>query len=310
MNDIPLIDLSSARLANSRGEARVALQIDRACREIGFFTLRGHGIDRSVFESANAALASFFARPAEEKVRCKLATGATLSADDYTPYGYSGLLEENAFAYMGVPGKPNDYVEKYSTGRLILSDEASLPFIDDDQGRNLRQKLKAYFLACEALAARVTELFTLSLGLARDFFATRIDKADDSMRAHYYPGFSGELANDQGMGEHTDGTLITLLTHTAPGIQVRTRDGEWITPQFRELDHFIVNIGDLMAHWTGQAYVSTPHRVVLGREARQSIVFFKLTNEDEMVQFGNKQMDALFGREVTSGQAGPGPRTS
>lgn len=296
--DIPLIDLTAARLGGSGEEREVARQIDRACREIGFFTLCGHGIDRAVFEGANAALAGFFARPMPEKVRCKLATGATLATDDYTPYGYSSLLEENAFAYMGVADKPSDYVEKLSAGRLILSDATPLPFPDDAAGRALRQAVKAYYQACETLAARVTELFTLSLDLPRDYFARRIDRSNDSLRAHRYPGFSGEYVNDQGMGEHTDSTLITILTHTAPGIQVRTRDGVWITPQFREVDHFIVNIGDLMAHWTKQAYVSTPHRVVLGREPRQSIVFFKLTNEDEMVQFGNKQMDALFGREA------------
>ena len=137
---------------------------------------------------------------------------------------------------------------------------------------------------------------SIALGLSRDFFASRSDKADDSMRGHMYPSFSAALANDQGMGQHTDGTLITLLTQTAPGIQVRTRDGEWITPSFRSLDHFIINIGDLLAHWTSNQYVSTPHRAILGERERQSIVFFKLTNEDEMVRTGNKQMDALFGR--------------
>jgi isopenicillin N synthase-like dioxygenase len=300
MSDIPLIDLTAARLGGSRAESDVACQVDRACREIGFFTLCGHGIDRSVFDDAHATLAAFFSLPLQDKVKCKLATGPTMSAEDYTPYGYREVLKENAFAHMGVLGRPNDYVEKFSAGRLILSDATPLPFIDDDQGRDLRRKLKAYYQACEALAARVTELFTLSLGVPRDYFATRIDKADDSMRAHYYPGLSGKLANDQGMGEHCDSTLISLLTHTAPGIQVRTRDGEWITPQFREIDHFIVNIGDLMAHWTKEAYVSTPHRVVLHSEARQSIAFFKLTNEDELVKFGNKQMDALLRRDPAS----------
>ncbi|WP_394826710.1 2-oxoglutarate and iron-dependent oxygenase domain-containing protein [Pendulispora albinea] len=297
MNDIPLIDISGAKVKGSREEQEVARQLDQACREIGFFTLHGHGIPRSVFEDAFTGLHTFFKRPLADKLPCRLGGGGTLAADPYTPYGYSGLLEENAFAHMGLLGKPSDYVEKFSAGRLILSDETPLPFTDDDPGRDLRRKLKVYYRACEQLAARVTELFTLSLGLPRDYFAVRIDRSNDSMRGHYYPGFSGELANDQGMGEHCDSTLISLLTHTAPGIEVKTRDGKWITPQFREVDHFIVNIGDLMAHWTKNAYVSTPHRVVLHPEPRYSIAFFKLTNEDEMVQFGNKQMDALLQRD-------------
>lgn len=297
MNKIPTIDLTAARLGGEEGEREVSRQIDRACREIGFFTLCGHGIDPAVFEEANAALREFFSLPLSDKMTCKLASGATLEADPYTPYGYSGLLEENAFAYMGVDGKPADYVEKFSVGRLVLGDHEPLPFIDDARGQRLRQKLKTYYMACEALAARVTELFTISLGLPRDYFAKRIDRSNDSMRAHLYPGFSGDLANDQGMGEHTDSTLITMLTHTAPGIEVRTRANEWISSPFQSQDHFLINIGDLMAHWTNGAYVSTPHRVVLRQEPRQSIAFFKLTNEDEVVEIGNKQMDALFGRD-------------
>ena len=295
MSDIPLIDLSSCS-PGAAAEREAVRKIDLVCRDVGFFTVCGHGIDPAVVEDAHAALKQFFGRPLVEKMKCRLETGFTMSTDEYTPYGYSALLEENALAYMGQTGQPSDYVEKFSAGRLILDDEERLPFPDDEQGRDLRQKLRSYYVACENLAARISELLSLGLGLSRDFFASRSDKADDSMRGHIYPGFSATLANDQGMGQHTDGTLITLLTHTAPGIQVRTRDGEWITPSFRSLDHFIINIGDLLAHWTSNRYVSTPHRAVLGERERQSIVFFKLTNEDEMVRAGNKQMDALFGR--------------
>lgn len=292
MRDIPRIDLGADQGA--------AAAIDRACREIGFFSVCGHGIDPAVIEGAHAALREFFRRPLAEKDGCRLASGFTMAADDYTPYGYSALLEENAFAYMGEPGKPSDYVEKFSAGRLILDDGRPLPFPDDDAGRDLRRQLKRYYEACERLSDRLAEAMSLGLGLPGDFFALRMDRSDDSMRAHMYPALSEALDNDQGMGQHTDGSLFTLLTQTSPGIQVRTRAGDWITPSCRALDHFIVNIGDLLAHWTDHEYVSTPHRVVLSDRQRQSIVFFKLTNEDEMVMAGNRQMDALFAREASS----------
>jgi isopenicillin N synthase-like dioxygenase len=289
MNDIPLIDLGA-------DESDITAMLDRACRDVGFFTVRGHGIDRRVIEGAHAALRDFFLRPLAEKDRCRMKTGFTMASDDYTPYGYSAMLEENAFAYMGQPGQPSDYVEKFSAGRLILNDDEPLPFPEDRPGKELRLRLKRYYEVCERLADRLAEIMSLSLGLPREFFAAKMDKADDSMRAHMYPAFSRTLANDQGMGQHTDGSLFTLLTQTSPGIQVRMRSGDWITPDVRALDHFIVNIGDLLAHWTKNEYVSTAHRVVLSGRERQSIVFFKLTNEDEVVQAGNRQMDALFGR--------------
>jgi isopenicillin N synthase-like dioxygenase len=288
MNDIPLIDLSARHAAD---------QIGQACREIGFFTAHGHGLEDGVVRDAHAALGEFFRRPVAEKMACRLPSGFTITPDDYTPYGYSALLEENAYAYMGQAGKPSDYVEKFSAGGRILDDAEALPFPADESGRALRTKLKTYYAACETLSARIAELIAISLGLDAEFFAARIDRSDDSMRGHRYPAFSGALANDQGMGQHTDGTLITLLTHTSPGIEVKTRNGHWIAPRFHALDHFIVNIGDLLAHWTDGEYVSTEHRVVLSDRPRQSIVFFKLTNEDELVGAGNRQMDALFGRE-------------
>jgi len=183
MSDIPLIDLSSCS-PGAAAESEAVRKIDLACRDVGFFTVCGHGIDPSVVEDAHAALKQFFDRPLVEKMKCRPESGFTMSTDEYTPYGYSALLEENALAYMGQTGQPSDYVEKFSAGRLILDDEERLPFPDDEQGRDLRQKLRSYYVACENLAARISELLSLGLGLSRDFSASRSDKADDSMRGH------------------------------------------------------------------------------------------------------------------------------
>ncbi len=279
MEDIALIDLADASRGNAASES-LSRYIDRACRETGFFTVRGHGIEATVLDEAHFALKQFFSLPSSEKFKCKLEADFANRGADYTPYGYSALLEENAYAYMGQLGRPSDYVEKFTAGRRILNDEEALPFIDDDPGRELRRKLKTCYIAYQELAARILELLTLPLGLSGDFFATRTDKAYDSMRGHLYPVYSAELNNDQGMAPHTDGSLITLLTQTTSGIQLKTRSGEWITPQFHGRDQIIVNIGDLMADWTKNKYVSTPHRVVLNECERQSIVFFKVTNDD------------------------------
>jgi len=124
--------------------------------------------------------------------------------DDHTPYGYSGLLEENAFAYTGKRGLPSDYVEKFSVGRLISSDHEPLPFRPDAAGAELRAALKTYFLACESVTNRLAELLSVALDLPRDFLTRRTGSATDSLRSLRYPAYSDALANDQGMGEHTE----------------------------------------------------------------------------------------------------------
>jgi isopenicillin N synthase-like dioxygenase len=323
MTELPRIDLTSA-IPGSEAERRVALEMDRACRDVGFFTLCGHGIPRSVFDTAFARSRAFFELPLAHKNQCRLAEGFTKAADDYTPYGYSGVLEENAFAYTGKRGLPSDYVEKFSVGRLIADDGEPLAFPPDAAGAALRAALKAYFVACESVTSRLAELFSVALDLPRDFLTQRTCRSTDSLRSQYYPSFRDTLANDQGMGEHTDGTLITILAQTGPGIQVKERGGGWITPELSATDTFIVNIGDLMARWSNDTYVSTPHRVVLGAE-RQSIVFFKLANDDAIIEcfpkfcrdtpvkyapvvykaFSLEKMNALFGRDGGDPEARP-----
>lgn len=284
IKEIPCLDLTKARLGTKQDQYNTAMEMDKICKEIGFFTVIGHGTPLQVFEDIYSSMDTFFSLPLAHKNKCRLAEGFTRASDDYTPLGYSGLLEENAYAYMGEHGKPSDYVEKFSVSKEIFNDEIMLPFPKNDQGKQFREKIKPYYKACEDLASLLTNLFALALDLPPDFFVNRINNSTDSMRLHNYPGFQQDFVNKQGMAEHKDGTLITLLTNHTPGIEVKTSSGEWIKPVMNNLDCFLVNIGDLMMRWSNNTYLSTVHRVVLSNEKRQSIAFFKLANDDTIIE--------------------------
>src|SRR5207244_3582768 len=64
-------------------------------------------------------------------------------------------------------------------------------------------------------------------------------------------------------GAHTDyGSLTILKTEDRPGgLQVRSPEGAWLDVPIVE-GTFVVNLGDLMARWTNDQWVSTLHRVV------------------------------------------------
>ena len=80
------------------------------------------------------------------------------------------------------------------------------------------------------------------------------------------------------------GRLTLLLADDAPGgLQVKLRNGGWadvVPPP----GSFVVNIGDLMAVWTNDRWVSNLHRVAnppvtAGRSTRrQSIAYFVHAN--------------------------------
>jgi non-haem dioxygenase in morphine synthesis N-terminal len=67
MQQIPVIDLSAARSGGLASRQAVARQIDATCREIGFFTITGHGVPIATMDQLRSKAHAFFALPLEEK---------------------------------------------------------------------------------------------------------------------------------------------------------------------------------------------------------------------------------------------------
>ncbi|MDD3266391.1 MAG: 2-oxoglutarate and iron-dependent oxygenase domain-containing protein [Burkholderiales bacterium] len=281
---IPNIDLTKARLGSDEDKFNTAMEIDKACKEVGFFVITGHGYDYKIFKEVYEEMEEFFNLPLVEKNACRLEEGATLSKDDYTPIGYTGLLEENGYAYMGEFGKPSDYVEKFSVSKNIFTENTFIPFPQTPFGKAFQEKIKPYYEALEGITNQLTELFSIALDLPKDYFFDKINNSNDSLRLLTYPKMSPDFANNQGCAPHKDGTLLTLLTNTSPGIEVQNCEGNWIRPLTADIDSVIVNIGDLMMRWSNDTYLSTPHKVVLNEQKRQSIAFFKLANDDTLIK--------------------------
>ncbi len=138
----------------------------------------------------------------------------------------------------------------------------------------------------EDLAARIMQVFAVALHLPEDAFAATIDKPISALRALNYPEQAvppkpGQLR----AGAHTDyGSLTILLPQAGSGgLQILDPAGEWVdVPPVPGA--FVINIGDLMARWTNDRWVSTLHRVVNPQLAagassrRQSFAFFHQPN--------------------------------
>ncbi|MCZ1020808.1 2OG-Fe(II) oxygenase family protein [Streptomyces noursei] len=90
-------------------------------------------------------------------------------------------------------------------------------------------------------------------------------------------------------GAHTDFGSLTILYQEDDrgGLQVRKGKDDW-----RDVSaipgSFVVNIGDLMALWTGGRWVSTMHRVINPERgdtsSRVTIPFFYLPNHDATIE--------------------------
>lgn len=289
MRDFPVIDISSFPASSREAKRALAQRVDEVCRETGFLAIVGHGVPRDVISSAWDSARHFFDLPMEEKLSVKM------PYEGY-PYGYAPFQAETLAKSLGEETPP-DLKESFSIGPLHVSAvEKDDPYADFRYAENhwpaepagFKQAWSAYYRSLGALAARIMNIFAVALDLPEDFFADKIDDPISAMRALNYPHQSAPPRPGQlRAGAHTDyGSLTILLAEAAPGgLEIRTPAGEWqavpIVPE-----GFVVNIGDLMARWTNDRWVSTLHRVVNpppdqhGSTRRQSIAFFHQPNWD------------------------------
>jgi isopenicillin N synthase-like dioxygenase len=280
MDGLPVIDLDGLKDGGREALSRIAGEIGRASRGIGFFYVVNHGVPAATMEAAFIQSARFFALPIDAK--------RDLAIDKIGGNrGYSGLMREALD-----PTKAADMKEAYNIGLDLQPDDAEIiagkPFRSLNAWPDLldfRTTMLAYFDQCAALGGRLHRAFAFDLGLNVDFFVDKFDRPMATLRLLHYPPMPAEtVAGQLGAGEHTDYGNVTLLaTDGVGGLQVRTRVGQWIEAPVMP-GAFIVNIGDCLMRWTNDIYVSTPHRVVnhSGRE-RYSIAFFFDPNPEAIV---------------------------
>jgi isopenicillin N synthase-like dioxygenase len=69
MSRIPLIDIQPFLQGSDMQKDEVALAVDRACRDVGFLVIAGHGVSAELRSEVEKAMMSFFSLPVELKQR-------------------------------------------------------------------------------------------------------------------------------------------------------------------------------------------------------------------------------------------------
>ena len=156
----------------------------------------------------------------------------------------------------------------------------------------MRPLWEEYFLTMAEVSRQLMRMFAVGLGLDIDYFEDKIDKHISMFRVLNYPDQPTEpLPGQLRAGAHSDyGSLTIVRPEDKPGgLQVMTKSGEWFDIPVIP-GGLVVNIGDLMAEWTNDRWVSTLHRVVnpprdVAHDSRRiSLVFFHQPNYDAMIE--------------------------
>ncbi|MCC5954791.1 MAG: isopenicillin N synthase family oxygenase [Natronohydrobacter sp.] len=252
--------------------------LGQCCRETGFFVLENHGIAQALRAQVFDQAAAFFAQPETAKRPLSIATNP----------------HNRGWAYLGSESlddtsQQTDRKEAFNIGLDLAPDDPRVLRAEPFRGVNLwpdlpgfRDTMLTYFDVVWALGMGLLQPVARDLSLPPDHFAPYFTAPMATLRLLSYPAASG-AEGEIGAGAHTDyGALTLLLTDGTPGLQVRPRGGDW-----QDVPHvpdaFIVNIGDCLMRWTNDIYVSTPHRVLPPKHARQSVAFFLDPNPDAVV---------------------------
>lgn len=291
---VPAIDISPYVTSGSApSRATVAVEMDHACRTVGFVQIHGHGIDPKVITDLTDTADAFFGRPLDEKNTWRRPASENR--------GYSPPKSESLRLSLDAAStnNMNDFFEAFNVGRS-LDDYPNIPghvrhhyaanTWPDVQG--FHSAVSAYFREAERVATTMTTIFADALHLPGDYFTSRTDHSVNTLRINNYVlpedtriPTDGELI---GMGEHTDYGVVTVLwADQAPGLQILGADGGWhdVRPDDGAL---LINLGDLTARLTNEQWLSTLHRVrppvVDGRvQRRRSAAFFFDANADAVI---------------------------
>jgi isopenicillin N synthase-like dioxygenase len=279
----PTVDLARFEAAVSAERTQLGAEVDSICRTTGFLAVTGHRVPQAVIDAAWSSAKAFFDLPSDEKLKSKAPYRGY-------PYGYFGPEYETLAKSRGVDTPP-DLKESFNGGPLAapasVTDPDALAFcyaptIWPERPEQFRAAWLAYYAAMEDLAARLMRVLAVALRLPEHYFGAFIGHPISALRALNYPEQRTTPAAGQlRAGAHSDyGSLTILLPQAGSrGLEILGPDGAW-RPVPPIPGAFVINIGDLMAQWTNDRWVSTLHRVVNpppeegGRDRRQSLAFF------------------------------------
>lgn len=221
----------------------------KACIDIGFTYLAGHGFAPSEADALLEWGRRFFALPREEKTKLLYAEGR-----GYVP---AGGLSASA-------GKAPDIKERLYLARQFAGAPAPDHLWPDERLLPGFRAFATQFLdKAVALVERIGATLAQSLDLDPHYFAREHGRFGATLAFNYYPPLDPKTIDPTqwSFSPHTDyGSFALVFQDGQGGLQVRNAGGDWIdvTPVEGTL---VFNIGDLMALATNDLYTSNLHRV-------------------------------------------------
>ena len=222
-------------------------------RSFGFAVVTDHGIDPKLIDTAWKATRQLFELPEEAKRRYYSAELA--GQRGYTPFG-TEIAKDAAHV---------DLKEFWHVGRDLPAGHRFRDHMPDNIWPTELAEFEAIFTdmyaAFDRAGNQLLSAIARYLGLAPDWFADKVEHGNSVMRLLHYPPIPADAPGIRA-GAHGDINLITLLLGAEEGgLQLLTRQGEWLSIAPPE-GALVINVGDMLERLTNNQLPSTIHRVL------------------------------------------------
>lgn len=281
--EVPVIDFGPYLRGEPGALERTAAALGEASETLGFYFVGGHGVAQALIDRMFDETERFHALPLERKLAIKVTDGKIVG---YLPPG--GQTQRTSKYGKSIhPDTSSSYYLRQEFPADHPDRLAGKPWVWDNKWieglPGFRETVQEYYGVMSKLVYQILRLQSTALGLGPDFFPNHdaFKPAVFNLRLLHYPPRAETLDGQFGIGPHTDyGHLTILAQQRVPGLEILTRDEQWIEAPALA-GHFLVNNADLCSRWTNGRFRSAPHRVINKTgERRHSIPFFTATRHD------------------------------
>lgn len=256
---IPVLDLLDFQSEQSRPD--FIKQVGDSLKDIGFFALKNHGIDKALIQKSYKLSHQFFSLSEIEKQKSE--NLLIMGQRGYTSYGRESAKDS------GVA----DMKEYYHIGR-----DSVLPNIWPTAVDSFQSTFEELYRQLETCSTTILQAGSLYLEEKENYLPDMVKEGNNVLRLLHYPPVPQDR-NPSALraAAHEDINLITLLCEsTDEGLELLQKDGTWLPIHALE-GQIIIDAGDMLQELTGGLFKSTTHRVVNpnnNRSQRFSMPYF------------------------------------
>ena len=273
---IPILDVSPLYSGDATMVRQVADTLRGYLETVGFIYVAGHDVPEASVQAVREASRRFFALPEDDKLKIRI----DRNFRGYLPIASSTIVTSSV-AQISKPNQSESLMIMHEVAADDPDAVAQKPlqgpnqWPDDAQVPGFRATIEDYVMRMDALGRKLVSAISVSLGMAPGDLDPWFEKPTTFLRLLHYPTQPQEEGL-YGSAPHTDYGFITLLAQDdVGGLEVRNKAGDWVAAP-PVPGSFVMNVGDILARWSNNRFVSTPHRVInrSGRERYSQPFFF------------------------------------